>query len=183
VLCGVLSLGVAVDYVAAPFPLWTVEIPRIYQRLSAEPAQRGWILCELPMGIRDGFGERGQLDPAMLYYQTFHHHPLVGGFVARMSHRVRDLYLSDPALGPLLALSARPAPRGLPVLPLAASRVEEGLRRLGVRYVMLNRSTASPELAGLVHRMPGLTRVAGEGARELFTLGPQSARSIPSGDD
>ena len=52
---------------------------------------RGTVL-EVPLGIRDGSGERGKLDPWLSYYQTVHGQPEMGGFVARLSNRIRASY-------------------------------------------------------------------------------------------
>jgi hypothetical protein len=63
-------------------------------------------------------------------------------------------------------INGRPAQNDAPMT------IGNGLRRLGIRYIVLNRDTAPSALAQVVDRMCGVTRVARDGARELFTLGP-----------
>ena len=170
-VCCVLATVVVVDFSAVPFPMYSLAIPRVYDALKRSPDRQA-ILLELPVGIRDGFGETGQLDHAVLYFQTFHEHPMVGGFVARMSPHLKQAYLSDPALGPLLMLSAGGLTSGLASLEDEPLTIEKGLRGLGVGYIILNQKTAPRALAQVVYRMCGLTRVTRDGFRELFTLRP-----------
>jgi hypothetical protein len=90
---------------ALPFrlPLVALDRPHVYVSLASMPA--GGVL-EIPLGVRDGFGERGVFDSRSLYYQTIHGKPIVGGFVARMSPALSAQYRESPALSTLLALSA-----------------------------------------------------------------------------
>jgi hypothetical protein len=183
VVCCILGAVVLVDFGAVPFPMYPLAIPKLYEALEQSPDRQA-ILLELPLGIRDGFGETGRLDHSVLYFQTLHEHPMVGGFVARMSRRLKDVHLSDPALGPLLMLSGDKRINGRPAQNDAPMTIGNGLRRLGIRYIVLNRDTAPSALAQVVDRMCGVTRVARDGARELFTLGPCRAETVSdSGTD
>jgi hypothetical protein len=164
----VVSLVVAADYLPAPFPLAVLDRPGIYGTLR-DRRERGAV-CELPLRIRDGFGERGSFDDRVLFYQTIHRRPLVGGFVARLPRAVTAAYEHDPLLAGLLRLSARKgavdAARPLPDRQLAADR----LREIGIAFVVLNRSAASPSLAEYVERVLPLTRIAEEGERSLYLV-------------
>jgi hypothetical protein len=139
-----------------------VEVPRpaIYDRLGAQP--RGVVL-EVPTGFRDGFGERGRLDHWTLAYQTQHGQPVIGGFVARLSPRVRDAYEADPVLRPLVDVS-----QGLPVT-MGAGGCRDSVA-CPVRYVVLNRSTASPELVDLVNTTFALREIDRDAERTLFAV-------------
>lgn len=107
-LLATLALAAAlIDLWPRPWPVTAFEIPEPYRLLRLLP--RGPVL-EVPFGIRDGFGEVGRLDHRSLVYQTTHQQPLMGGFVARLSPRVRAAHMEDPVLGPLLQLSAGGAP-------------------------------------------------------------------------
>jgi hypothetical protein len=170
-ICGAAAVVVCLDFLAAPIPLLDLEVPHLYETLRNQPAGARSVVCELPLGIRDGFGQQGSLDHAVLFYQTVHQHPLVGGFVARLSPRLRSAYETDATLGPLLRLSSGESAEHLRLGQDAASRIRDGLDRLGVGYVVLNRATASPDLTQIVERMPGLRSLERNGTRELFALG------------
>ena len=166
-LAGV-SLVLVADFFPAPFPLVELKPPGIYETLRDRP-ERGAV-CELPLGIRDGFGEQGAFDDRVLFYQTIHGRPLVGGFVARLPRAVVEAYDGDPLLAGLLRLSARDhaveSTQPLPDRQLAADRLRED----GIAFVVLNRETASGALADYVDRVLPLARVADEGGRSLYLV-------------
>jgi hypothetical protein len=161
-------LVVAADYLPAPFPLTALDRPEIYETLR-DRREHGAV-CELPLGIRDGFGEHGSFDDRVLFYQTIHRRPLVGGFVARLPRAVTAAYDADPLLAGLLRLSEREGPvdaaRPLPNRRLAVDR----LREIGIAFVLLNRSAASPALTEYVENVLPLTRIAQEGERSLYLV-------------
>jgi hypothetical protein len=156
-----------VDFLPSPIPLVALDRPAAYVELGRRPA--GAVL-ELPLGIRDGFGEVGRLDHRTLYYQTFHHQPILGGFVARLPQSLtRDLQAS-PTIRVLLQLS-----RGMGV---DASEQAAGLsaapRLFGdraVRYVMVDTRATSPELRAFVAQLPVERTFAADGL-ELFVVRP-----------
>jgi hypothetical protein len=164
----VVSSALVVDYLPAPFPLTGLDRPGIYETLRDRREQGS--VCELPLGIRDGFGERGSFDARVLFYQTIHRRPLVGGFVARLPPAVTAAYEDDPLLAALLRLSEREgtagAARPLPDRQGAADR----LREIDIAFVMLNRRTAPPSLIEYVERVLPLTRIAVEGERSLYLV-------------
>ena len=91
-----------IEYLPAPYPSISLEIPQIYSQLrSAAPGS----VIELPMGLRDGFGHVGMFDDRTLLYQTQHGHPLVGGFAARIPESIRARYESLPVVRSLLRCS------------------------------------------------------------------------------
>jgi hypothetical protein len=96
------AFAVLLDYWPAPQPLVELRVLPVYRTLAQLP--RGVVL-EAPLGIRDGSGEQGQIDPWIPYYQTVHGHDEMGGFVARLSNRLRTSYVSDPIIGPILEMS------------------------------------------------------------------------------
>jgi hypothetical protein len=132
--------------------------------------EQGGTLCELPFGLRDGFGQVGRLDDRTLIAQMQHGQPLLGGFAARIPPSLIERYRSLPVVGSLLLLSDDQAPAAA---DLRLSRAEAGtaLRRIGVRLVLVNRSTApTPLLAYVEQRLP-LEHLATEGERELYAIG------------
>lgn len=151
---------VVLDFWPMPHPSTPIDHPGIYAILNGLPAGT---LLEIPIGVRDGFGQRGNLDHMSLFYQTIHHHPQVGGFVARLSSRIKAAYEADPILGPLLDLS-----EGLPLKPRSADCRDSLL--CPVRYVVVNDGQASRDLVAFVNDTFVLTPVQREGRRTLFTV-------------
>jgi hypothetical protein len=153
---GVLAL-ILVDFTAAPIATHALERPALYAHLAALP--QGAVL-ELPFGIRDGFGEQGQMDPASLYYQTIHGKPLLGGYVSRLSPAVRERYAAAP-FDTLLALSTG-APPSATAVDVAAM-----LERVGTRYIVLDEARAPATLRMFVREMP-LSLIRTDGRRHLY---------------
>jgi hypothetical protein len=162
------TMVLVVDYFPAPFPLTPLDRPAIYDVLR-DRAEVGAV-CELPLGIRDGSGVRGAFDDRVLFYQTIHQRPLVGGFIARLPAAVITTYQGDPLLAGLLRLSERPtaatAAWQLPDRLLAAER----LRLNGIAFVVLNRDLASAALIDYVQRVLPLTLIAESGGRSLYLV-------------
>jgi hypothetical protein len=150
------ALLILADYWSAPPPLVTLDRPRLYQALRSLPS--GPVL-DLPLGLRDGFGERGHLDHRALFYQTLHEHPLAGGFVARLSPRIQRAYDEDPILSALL--SDGPVPAGRP-------RSGESLA-CAFRYVIVPKAT-TPATRDLLNRAFQLERLDGDDLRDLYRV-------------
>lgn len=158
----------ALDLCVAPFPLTSTDVPAIYERLRT---MNPGAVCELPMGMRDGFAGAGRFDERVLLYQTVHGHPLTGGFLARIPQSLKSAYAGTPVLRSLLSLSSGgpvdAADRALSSADLAAA-----LRRATVEYVVLDRATAPAALADYVDHVLPLRLLEKEGARELYVVKP-----------
>lgn len=157
---------ILVDFVALPLPVLRLDRPAVYVALRDMPS--GGVL-ELPIGIRDGFGEYGALDHRVLYYQSLHGKPMAGGFVARMTADVENGHLESPLFGPLLRLSD-----GDILDPDARATLErEATARIaeqGFRYIVIRHNAPSP-LHELVASL-GARPVTRDDERTLFDLGP-----------
>jgi hypothetical protein len=166
---GVLALAFVViaDYLPAPFPLVAMHHPAIYEKLR-DRAEKGAV-CELPLGLRDGFGERGSFDDRVLFYQTIHQRPLVGGFVARLPPSVLAAYENDPLLAGLLRLSAGDELEHTPPLPDRELALDK-LRENGIRFIVLDRGRASPKLIEYVERVLPVSLIAEEHERSLYLV-------------
>ena len=146
-----------------------MELPTVYRELTRDRSPGA--VCELPMGVRDGLGELGRFDSRALYWQTFHQRPILGGFVARIPSSIRARYLAMPVIGSLLRLSSGAA--------LTAEHPDEDrtqaatiLASLGVRYVVVNASSCSPDLLSYVRRTLPLRLVSEEKGRALYVVDP-----------
>jgi hypothetical protein len=87
--------GLLIDFWPAPFPVTALAAPPLYDVLAG--ADKGTI-GEPPLGLRDGFGEIGELDHRTIYYQTVHGRPVLGGFVARLSPALKARYEDAPVI-------------------------------------------------------------------------------------
>ncbi len=155
-----------IDFVAVPLPTMRLDRPEVYGHLRDLPP--GAVL-ELPLGIRDGFGEYGTMDHRVLYYQMLHGKPMAGGFVARMTADVENGHLESPLFGPLLELS-----HGHTLEPDTRAILQRDARdRLiahGFRYIVIRHDAPSP-LHELVAAL-GARTVARDDERTLFDLEP-----------
>jgi hypothetical protein len=154
-LSGLVALLFLIDSWPGRQPFVLLERPALYEALRSMPP--GPVL-DLPLGIRDGFGERGQLDHHALFYQTLHQQPLAGGFVARLSPRVRRAYEDDPVFGPLLS--------GSPLTP-----PEHAARNLAcaLRYVIVPKASSAP-VGDVVNRVFRLEHLKGDDSRDLYRV-------------
>lgn len=168
-LAGAGAVLVCVDLVPVPFPLLDVDAtPHLYTTLASMP---DGAVCELPMGLRDGFEQIGAFDDRTLQFQFVHGHPLVGGFAARIPDSLKRRYANQPLVRSLLALSA---PAGGTLEPtdeaLTREQAVDALRAAGIRYIVLDRTRASQALQAVVDSRLPLTLVERNGTRDLFTV-------------
>lgn len=151
---------VVFDFWPAPHAWTPVDRPALYDTLQRLPAG---IVLEVPMGIRDGFGERGKPDHMGLYYQTIHGQSMVGGFVARLGRRIKTEYESDPVFRRLLDL-------GEGKLVDAPPAACGDTLACAVSYVVINEAAASPELVTFVNDTFDMTPVERGENRTLFRV-------------
>jgi hypothetical protein len=166
---------VAVDYLPAPYPLVQLRIPALYADILAAGGDD--VVCELPVGVRDGFGSIGRFDDETLFFQMVHEHRLLGGFAARVPARIKTGYLQRPVIRSLFRLSGGGDvdPADAVVSPADAARA---LRDVGIRYVVLNRQTAPPQLTSYLERSLPLVLARRDGARDLYVV---SEGALPPG--
>ena len=167
-LAWLLFAAVVLDYAPRTAQVFHVERPSIYDVLRTHPAPGG--VCELPLGLRDGFGERGRFDSRVLFYQTIHQRPIAGGFVARLPPRIVAAYDADRILGPLLRLS-----EGQPLASERTLEPSEGSDALiahGFRFVVIDRELAPRDLLTFTDRALKLREIARDGNRVLYEVAP-----------
>jgi hypothetical protein len=164
-LLPVAALLVAVDFWPSPYPVVSAAVSPVYSSLRELP---GGIVCELPFGLRDGFGQVGGQRDLSSLAQTVHEHPVLGGFVARLPRAVGRFYESNLALRTLLQLSDGTAAAGAGDPPNATTVLSE-LKRLGVRYVVIDREHAPAALVAYAARWQ-LQAHTTDGQTELYLL-------------
>jgi hypothetical protein len=157
-------IGLVAELMPWGLPLTPLDRPALYSALAAQPAGA---VMEVPLGIRDGFGARGQIDPKTMYYQTTHQHPITGGYLGRVAPGIVQQYENDPVLATMLRLSGGEelTPADLEQARTAASH----LKSLGVRYVVVNDDAASSQVARYVAAMP-LRVLMMDGPRRLLVI-------------
>ena len=158
-----LTAAVLADFISAPTHLFKLDVPQIYREVAALPPGAVW---EFPFGIGDGFGERGALDNATMYYQTVHRHPLAGGFVARLPARLIAAHDDEPALRAVLAMSEGQDPPD-DARARAVDDVRAFMRARGIRYVIVNLATAPPALQSFADALQLRVVAEGDGRRVL----------------
>ena len=159
-----IALGVA-DGSGAPIRLYEVPAPGAIESVLVGAPRREAIV-ELPMGLRDGFGEAGHMDHRALVFQMAHQKPLAGGFVARLSPKVRAAYEQTPALVALIKLSSGSPSHSSENLP---ADLGSGLLSAGVRHVVVNTDSMPRDLRAALESR-GFKLVAVEGRRELYRV-------------
>lgn len=164
------SFAVLLDYWPARQPLIEPTVLPVYRTLAQLP--RGVVL-EAPLGIRDGSGEQGQIDPWIPYYQTVHGHDEMGGFVARLSNRVRTSYVSDPIIGPVLEMSEHRQ-------PVLRQEICRDSLACSVRYVVV-RNTAPPALHAFLRAAFVFSMIEQSDDRTLYRV--DGMRSCSCGRD
>jgi hypothetical protein len=157
---------VVIDFWPAPFPVAAFDTPALYATLASQPRA---VLLELPMGVRDGFGEIGWLDHASLMHQMVHRDPIAGGFVARLPDRIKKAYETDAVFGPLLALSE---PADARIDRRVLDPPDKSLACV-VRYVAMPKAIAGASaaaLAAFAREVFVLRLLTENGDRELYAV-------------
>ncbi len=147
--------------------LYLPDMPSQY--LSWRDAPKTGAVCELPLGLRDGFGETGSLDEAVLLHQMMHERPIVGGFVARLQPSIARTYEATPVIRSFLRLSSggEISTDDLSLTPAdAASR----LASAGIAFIVLDTRRASAALIEYVQSKIELRRVAEENGRIFYEV-------------
>jgi hypothetical protein len=162
-----LALLVAVESAPAATPVYRLTAPSLYARLK--DASRPGAVCELPLGLRDGFGETGAFDSEVLFAQSIHERPIVGGFVARLPPDITRKYLATPVLESLLRLSAGDALSGddMEMDPVSAAA---HLTSLGIVYLVVDTRRAPPDLLRYVRSAIALKLVGEEDGRVFYEV-------------
>jgi hypothetical protein len=152
----------AIDYLHAPVPLTRLDRPAVYEQLAT--IQDNGPVINVPFGIGDGLSAGiGSQDRRLLYNATIHGHPVVGGYIGRMPPNVAAAYEEMPVVGNLLRLS-----NGEEAIP------EPSPSALPFRYLVLDTTTASPQLVEYVRHALDMDLIASGDGQQLYAV--QGAR-------
>jgi hypothetical protein len=162
-----LLVVLAIECIPARPSLYMPDLPSMYSALR--DASKAGAVCELPLGLRDGFGETGSLDEAILVHQTIHERPIVGGFIARLPPAILQSYDTMPVLRSLLRLSSgggvSSEDRGLTGTEASAKLASEG-----IAFIILDTRRASADLMEYVQSKIELRRIAEEDGRVFYEV-------------
>jgi hypothetical protein len=164
----VLAALVIVEGFAAPIALYELPRPDAVDTALAT-ADRSGIVVELPTGVRDGFGAAGRFDHRALVRQMTHGHPLAGGFVARLSPRLREQIESSPAMQALIDFN----PTGdVSVVAELPRTLASDLLSLGITHVVVNRDEVRGVAdAGSMLEARGFRLLVQTETRALYAVG------------
>jgi len=157
----------ALECIPARPPFAAPDMPPQYSALKT--LGRAGAVCELPLGLRDGFGETGSFDSSVLLHQMLHERPIVGGFLARLPPSVARDYGKMPVMGVLLRLSAggKLSDEGPALTPAeAASALTAG----GIAFVVLDTRRASSDLIQYVHSGIELRKIGEQDGRTFYEV-------------
>jgi hypothetical protein len=167
IIAGCLFATLMVECIPARPPLYAPDLPSKYVALH-DAAPTGAV-CELPLGLRDGFGETGSLDEAVLLHQTIHERPIVGGFVARLPPSIARTYDTMPVIRSLLRLSSGRSASEEDAR-LTAAEAAAKLASAGIAYVVLDLRRATPELVRYVQSGIDLRSLGEEDGRMFYQV-------------
>lgn len=95
-----------VEYMPAKYDvISTEEIPA---EVYAMKKMEGEVVLPMPVGLRDGFDQIGLNSSDAMFFQPVFDKKLIGGYTARITGDVRDIYLQDSVMVQLLELSLYP---------------------------------------------------------------------------
>lgn len=95
---------ISFEYLAIPFPMFKTQIPAVYEKIKNEK-DKGVIL-EIPLIWQDGFRMVGgsESQAIYMYYQTYHHRPIFGGYVARIPDSKIEYFKTAPIIKTIIKL-------------------------------------------------------------------------------
>jgi hypothetical protein len=149
----------------APRYLHSARVPSVYDIIAADP--RPVRILQLPFGLRDGTTSYGNYSAEYQFFQTFHGKQLLGGYLSRLPSSGIEQYRQYRLMRVLLDMSAGeeiPQERFDRALLTSRSRIEG----LNVKYVVINRDRATPQLEEFARRGFGMTEVAADGPYRLL---------------
>lgn len=168
--CALVLVLLALEALPAPVQPQVLPRPDAVDEMLRTAPEPGAV-AELPMGLRDGFGQSGDLEHRALAHQMAHGRPLAGGFVARLAPGLQRAYAETPILNELVAIST-PAETGQALEPQAAARAFDA----GIAFLVVNRDTfVDRRLSRGTLEKAGFTFLASSGPRELYATRSRSA--------
>jgi hypothetical protein len=162
------------ELLPAPRPLYSAEIPRVYQHIAQAPADVR--ILELPSGVRDGTQSVGNFSARTQFFQTAHGKRLIGGYLSRVSRRRVADVRRDPMVDALIWLSEGrllDSSRRRSLLEAGSAFVD----RANVGFVVVDRARTPDTLRAFAIEAFALQFIDSDGDFELYRPAPsESAR-------
>ena len=162
-----LVLMLVIECVPSRPPVYAPETSQRYVALRDGRASAA--ICELPLGLRDGFGETGSFDAAVLLHQMIHERPVVGGFIARLPTSIVLRYEAMPVVGTLLRLSSGGKLSDEKVV-LPPREATGALTAARIAFVVLDTRRASSDLTRFVQTGIALRKIGEEDGRIFYEV-------------
>lgn len=97
---------IVLEFQPTPPPLLHLaSVPRVYRIAAGLP---GETLFTIPVGLVDGYRQKGQFNTDELFYQTIHRKKLPGAYISRVTQDRFDAFGREGVLRDVLALQQRP---------------------------------------------------------------------------
>jgi hypothetical protein len=162
---GLVTLLLLFELCPAPRYLHSARVPSVYAIIAADP--RPIRILQLPFGLRDGTTSYGNVSADYQFFQTFHGKQMLGGYLSRLPSKGIERYRQFRLMRVLLDMSAGQdisQERFERALLSSRQRIEQ----LNVKYVVINRERATPQLEEFARRGFGMTEVATDGPHVLL---------------
>jgi hypothetical protein len=160
------GLLLAAELIAAPRPLYSATLPKVYEVIAADP--RPIRVLELPTGIRDGLSSIGDFSAGTQFRQTFHGKGLIGGYLSRVAPSIKSRYRRMPVTSALFDISEG---QKLTVgqIDRAIAGADDFVRATHLGYVVIDTSRVSADLRDFATALLGLKKIAESDGYELYT--------------
>ena len=165
------GLAMAFELVPVPRQLYSASIPQIYDIIAADP--RPVRVLELPYGVRDGLSSLGDFNASSQFYQTYHHKPIAGGYLSRVSAQRKNSYRRLPVRRALMTLSEH-GTLSAEEIERARSRADNFLSAGRIGYVVIDARRTTAELRAFAIDILKLRQLAESDGFELYTPGDGS---------
>ena len=162
-----LGLMLLIECVPCRPPVYVAAVSQTFSGLRDR--RPSGAICELPLGLRDGFGEIGSFDSAILLHQMIHERPIVGGFIARLPLSMVANYHAMPVVGTLLRLSSGGKLSDERAI-LPPREAASALIAAGITFVVLDTRRASSDLSRFVQSGIALRKVGEEDDRIFYEV-------------
>ncbi|MGZ4891723.1 MAG: hypothetical protein ACXV2B_05635, partial [Halobacteriota archaeon] len=137
VLCLVFAGLILFEFLSAPYPVGSTSVPAFYKTMASDP--ESYAILEVPFNFNG----------TILYYQTIHHKPLVGGYVSREPPNARQF------------VEKQPSAHFLSLIQFMSNNVSvnasyfnpSALAQYNIRYVIVHQEHLTPHQVDLVTTM------------------------------
>ena len=168
----VLLLGgfIIFEYLSIPFPMSPVEQPAFYQKIGQDPEQ--YALLEIPITANYSAGTK------IIYFQTIHGKPVVGGQAARAPEDARDFEKNTPIIREITYFSSQQPHQDILIQNNSVTGLSV-LRYYNIRYIILHKNYLSTDDTNYIQAILPLSM---NQSTPVYNDKSIIAYNVPSGD-